>query len=61
MWDMQKVFEAFYSIYGELLGVDFEVEVRPKNKEDEQCPAQEIMPSEVTGAISAAGPFRRAG
>ncbi len=32
MWDMQKVYEAFYSIYGELIGVEFEVTVTPKEE-----------------------------
>ncbi len=32
MWDMQKVCEAFYSIYGELIGVEFEVTVTPKEE-----------------------------
>lgn len=35
MWDMQKVCEAFYSIYGELIGVDFEVRVTPKDTNEE--------------------------
>lgn len=45
MWDMQKVCEAFYSIYGELIGVEFEVVVTPKCSKD----------SETGGAVDGAG------